>query len=111
MDVKEERNWALFSHLGALILTFIAPLVIWLTQKDKSSFVEEHAREALNFQISLLIYSAALFLVGMTFIGLVIAVPGIFAISVMNIIFIIMGAIKASKGEGYQYPLNLRLIK
>jgi uncharacterized Tic20 family protein len=47
----------------------------------------------------------------MTFIGLVIAVPGIFAISVMNIIFIIMGAIKASKGEGYQYPLNLRLIK
>ncbi|MDP2922453.1 MAG: DUF4870 domain-containing protein [Candidatus Omnitrophota bacterium] len=110
MDVKEEKNWALFCHLGGL-LSFIVPLVIWLTQKDKSSFVDEHGKEALNFQISLLIYYAGLFLVGMTFIGLVVAIPGMFALGIADIIFIIMGAVKASNGESYKYPLNLRLIK
>ncbi|MCM8796648.1 MAG: DUF4870 domain-containing protein [Candidatus Omnitrophica bacterium] len=115
MEQKEERNLAVFCHLGGLLFFYfvnlIIPLIIWLTQKDKSAFIDEHGKEAVNFQISLIIYGLGLMLIGFTIIGLVIAVPGWIILFIIDIISIIRAAIKASNGQKFLYPLNLRLIK
>jgi hypothetical protein len=52
----EEKQMAMFCHLGALIGGFVIPLVIWMMKKDESRFVDRHGKECLNFTISLFIY-------------------------------------------------------
>jgi len=110
---KEERNWAMLSHLLALVGYFaipfgniIAPLIIYLMKKDESPFVADQARESLNFQISLWIYALisgvlVLILVGFLLLG---------AIWVAGVVLTIIASVKAANGEGYRYPLTLRLI-
>ena len=101
----ESRGWAAAAHLLPLIgLSFIAPLVIWLIKREEDAFVEYHSREALNFQLTLIIASVLLMLVLIGFI--LIVVVGIFALVVM-----IIAGVKAAGGEFYRYPLNIRFIK
>ena len=112
-SVREwDRTYALFMHLS-LILTHVIPvpivpvLVMWLIKKDQSHFVNDHGKEALNFQISLLIYM----IVG----GILVAACGIgiaviVATYVLAIVGMIQGAIAASKSRYYRYPACLRLI-
>jgi len=121
MGEKQVRNWVVFCHLGGLIpicfLNVVIPWIIWLTQKSESSFIDEQGKEIINFQISLTIYSIALSFIAWTtiaastIVGYSIACLGWIVLIVLNIIFIIKGAIKASKGEKFLYPINLRLIK
>lgn len=115
MEQKEERNWVVFCNLGGLItvsfLSLIIPLVIWLLKKNQSAFIEEQGKEIVNYQVSLSIYFLICAVVAMTVIGMVIAVPAMFVLFVLNVIFVIKGAISASNGEKYLYPMNLRLIK
>ncbi|MGV3486742.1 MAG: DUF4870 domain-containing protein [Planctomycetaceae bacterium] len=113
---NQEKNLALLAHLlGCLgvvagsLLGFLGPLIIWLTQKDKSAFVEEQAREALNFQISLLILMAICSVVvgatcGMFF-------PLLFIPMVLQVVFGIIATMSVAGGNAYRYPYNLRLIK
>ena len=54
---SDEKTMALLSHILTLVSAFIAPLVIYLVKKDDSSFVAEHAKESLNFQITAFILS------------------------------------------------------
>jgi uncharacterized protein len=56
MRPDEEKLWAIGAHLGPLVIGFIAPLVVWLVFKDRSRFLDRHGKEALNMQISYLIY-------------------------------------------------------
>jgi hypothetical protein len=110
---SEERNWAMFAHLSALIGYFllpfgsiIAPLVIYLMKKDQSPFIAEHARESLNFQISLAIYAIVAGILVLVLVGfLLLAV-----IWVAGVILTIIAGVKASGGVSYRYPLTLRLI-
>ncbi|MBK6621432.1 MAG: DUF4870 domain-containing protein [Saprospirales bacterium] len=113
LSERDERMWATFAHLGIIagfIIPFgnvLAPLIIWLTQRDKSSYVETHAKEALNFQITVSIFAiggAILMIIAVGF--LLLAIIGIAAL-----VFGIMAAMKANQGEMYEYPFNLRLIK
>jgi uncharacterized Tic20 family protein len=120
----EEKQWALFAHLSALLGAFvtglwfgwgcfIGPLIIWLIKKDTMPFVNDQAKEALNFNITLAIVGLVLLiLVIMTFgIGLLIAWPIGMIVGVAWLVFTIIAAIKASEGVAYRYPINLRLIK
>lgn len=121
----EERQWAMFAHLSALlgaILTgafgggwgcFIGPLVIWLVKKDTMPFVNDQGKEALNFNITVAIAAVVLVLISvMTLgIGLIIAVPLWIIIGIGWLVFTIIAAIKANEGVLYRYPLTLRLIK
>lgn len=121
----EERQWAMFAHLSALLgalLTgvlgggwgcFIGPLVIWLIKKDTMPFVNDQGKEALNFNITVAIIAVALLLLSiMTLgIGLIIAIPLWVIIGVAWLVFTIIAAIKANEGERYRYPFALRLIK
>ena len=97
----DEKQMAMFAHLGCLVLGFLAPLIIWLTKKDESAFIERHAKEALNFSISAtIIITVGLFLCGI----------GILYVPVAMILNIMAG-LAANKGEEYQYPMTIRFIK
>ena len=114
MDQSKERNLAVVSHLGGLIpflfLPIIIPFLIWLIKGDESAFVNEQAREALNFQISLFIYGVISVMLIFTIIGIPIAIIAFIIFIITNIICSIKGAVRTSKGLEYKYPMNLRLI-
>ncbi len=104
---SEERQWAMFAHLSAILLGFIGPLVIWLVKKDESEYISEHAKEALNFQISVFIYIIGCMFAMIILIGfLLLPAVGIFALVVE-----IIAGIRASEGQMYRYPLCIRFIK
>ncbi len=121
----EERQWAMFAHLSALlggILTsgwagsigcFIGPLIIWMVKKDTMPFVDDQAKEALNFNITVAIAFFALFLLALFTlgIGLLVAVPLWIVIGIAWLVLTIIAAIKANEGVAYRYPFALRLIK
>ena len=109
---KEERNWAMLAHLSALLtyLTviggMIAPLVIWLMRKDQGGFAAEQARESLNFQITVFLIGLGCWVLAIILIGFVLlAILGI-----VNLVLIIIAAVKVSEGVAYRYPFNLRLV-
>ncbi|HEX8957906.1 MAG TPA: DUF4870 domain-containing protein [Burkholderiaceae bacterium] len=103
---KDDSTMAMLAHLLGIFFGFIPSLVIWLIKKDDSPFVAQEAREALNFQITVIIgYAIA---AALTFI-----VIGAFlfpALYILNIVFCILGAVASSKGQAYRYPFAIRLI-
>jgi uncharacterized Tic20 family protein len=104
----ESRGWAAAAHLIPLIgLSFVAPLVVWLIKRDEDAFVEYHSREALNFQLTLIIYFIASVLLMLVLIGFIL----IFVVGIFAFVVIIIAGVKAAGGEFYRYPLNIRFIK
>jgi hypothetical protein len=109
---KRERDWAMFTHLAAFVgflIPFgniVGPLVVWLLKKDEMPFVNDQGKEALNFQITLMV--AALIAVVLCF--LVIGFLLLPVIAIAGIVLPIVGAIRASEGRLYRYPYALRLI-
>jgi hypothetical protein len=101
-----DKNIAVLTHLGGIFFGFIPALIVWLLKKDDSPFVGEQAREALNFQITVLIGYMAAWVLAFVLVGLVL-LPLIY---VGNLVLSIVAAVKVSKGEEYKYPLALRLI-
>jgi uncharacterized protein len=103
----EEKMWAIGAHLGGIILGFIAPLVIWLVYKDRSRFLDRQGKEALNFQITLLIGYVVSLVLTLVLIGLVL----FFVVWLGGIVLMVLASIKAANFEDYRYPVNIRLIK
>ena len=103
---QDDRNLAMIAHLLGILTSFLGALVIWLIKKDQSPFIEKEAREALNFQITLLIGHMIAGVLTFVLIGFLIF-PLLWAI---NIIFSILGAVAASKGQAYTYPFAIRLV-
>jgi uncharacterized Tic20 family protein len=105
----DERTWGMLAHLSSVIaillggMSFLGPLIVWLVKKDQSPFVDDQGKEALNFQIAVLLASL---ICGVTCI-LLILVP---VILVANIVYSIIAAMEANKGVYYRYPYTLRLI-
>lgn len=103
---NDDKNIAVISHLGGTVFSVFPSLIIWWLKRDDSAFISEQAREALNFQITVLIVSfissvLVVILVGFLLLGF---------IWLANVIFCLIAAVAASKGEHYQYPFSLRLI-
>lgn len=106
---------AMLAHLLGAFMGFVGPLIIWLTKKDESAFVDDQGKEALNFQLTLLI---AYFATGALYVVIAFITCGIgsflpipLIVTVFQMVFGIMGAMKANEGEYYRYPFNIRLIK
>ena len=103
----------MFCHLAAfagLIIPFgsiIGPLVVWLTKKDQSEFIDHHGKESLNFQITM----AIAFLVSFVLMIIVIGIFLVIGLAIFELVVIIIAAIKANDGEHYQYPFAIRFIK
>ena len=104
VPTDDERVLAILCHVLAFFFWIFPPLIIYLIKKDESPFVAEHAKESLNFQITLGIVSILLFisLIGILFLF----IPGI-----VDLILVIVGSIKASDKKLYRYPLTWRLVK
>jgi hypothetical protein len=109
----EERQWAMFAHLSALIGvviplgSVIAPLVIWQVKKNEMPFVDDQGKEALNFQITVALAAIVCLILFVVLIGMLL-LP---LLGIYWLVFTIMGGIKANNGETYRYPATIRLIK
>ena len=97
---QDARNMAMLCHLLG-IFGFFGPLLIWLIEREKHRFVDEHGRAAMNYQVSFLIYLTAL---SITIIG----VP---ALLVVHIVLSIVGAVRANRGEQWHYPIAISFLK
>jgi uncharacterized protein len=117
---QDSRSWAMGVHLSALAGAFIGgigswvgPLVIWLIRREQDPFVAEHAREGLNFNITMAILVVAAVLLGILTLGLglIIIVPAALIIAVLWFIWTIQAIAAAARGEPYRYPLSIRLVR
>lgn len=119
---QTDRTWAAGAHgaalLAALLTSWIAgiagavaALVVWMLVRDRSAFAAEHAKEAVNFNLSMFIY-AAISVVVVVFtlgIGLLVAVPLWLVMALVWIVCTLIAAFKAYDGKTYRYPLTIRL--
>lgn len=111
---NSERNWAACCHLGGFAFYFLGfalghilvPLALWLLKRNESAFVDEHGREALNFQISVTLYAMVVFALCWLLIGFLF-LP---VLAGFHIVLMIIASVRASHGEPYRYPLALRLV-
>ena len=103
---QDEKTMALLAHLGGIFFGFIPSLVIWLIKKDESAFIAEQAKEALNFQITVMIG----FLIAFILIFIIIGIFLIWALVIANLVLCIVAAVKANSGVSYRYPIAIRLI-
>ena len=101
---SDEKTMAILSHVLCFVVWIFAPLVIYLLKKDESSFVAAHAKESLNFQITVMIICIILFV---TIVGILL----LWLVGIFVTIMIIVATIRASEGKLYRYPFTLRLIK
>jgi uncharacterized Tic20 family protein len=109
----DTNTWAMFTHLSALsgligvpFGHIAGPLVLWLIKRESNPVLDAHGKAALNFQITWMIYAIASAILILALIGLVLF-P---IVLVANLILTIVGAVKASKGELYPYPLTIRFL-
>ncbi len=108
-----DKQWILLAHLGTLLGysvvlgSFLIPLFIWLSKKDDAPLVAEHAKESLNFQLSMAIFvvlSIPLILIG---VGIAILI----VLGLTSIICVILASLEADRGGFYKYPATIRFIK
>jgi len=104
----------MLAHLSALcglvmplIGIVVGPLAVWLARRDNSTFVAAHAKEALNFNISVLLAALACLLLMLVFVGFLLGT----ALFVAWLVLTLIAAIRASEGLAYRYPISLRLVK
>lgn len=116
LSVAEDKQWGSFAHLGGII-GILPSLIIWLVFKDRGPVVHREGKEALNFQIALVIVVAAysvlnaiLTVVTFGFWMLIGWLPYL-AIWVLDIVWSIMGFSAVNAGGGYRYPISIRFIK
>ena len=103
---NDDKNIATITHLGGTVFSFIPALIVWILKKNDSAYLDDQAKEALNFQITMLIAQFIAGILVWVLIGFIL-MPIVW---IINVVFCIIAAISASKGETYRYPLCLRLI-
>ena len=110
---SDDRLWAMLAHLSYLLtyvvgLSFLAPLIIWQVYKEKSSFVTDQAKEALNFQLATLVANLALGLGAFVTCGITaLLIP---VVLVGATVFCIIAGVAANRGELYRYPYTIRFL-
>lgn len=128
---SEEIVWAVIAHLASFVgvLTIVGhvlvPLLILLVRGPSSAFVSHHAREALNYQISMSIYaalffvggfvlvfiSAMLFMVETSMLLMIVGLPVLFGLIFFDLVVVVVGAAAAGRGSLYRYPLTIRFVR
>ncbi|MFT5216313.1 MAG: putative Tic20 family protein [Glaciecola sp.] len=111
--MRQDRQLIVLTHLSQLITlvvgfgSLILPLILWITNKEKVDQMDQHGKNIINFQLSLLIYSIIciplILLLGLGLLGLIV-------LAFVAVIFPIINAVKASNGETPTYPLSINII-
>ncbi len=110
---ESERNWSMLCHLSAFAGFFfpfggiIGPLICWLSRKDESQWVDQNGKQALNFQISVLLY----IILAVPLCLIIVGIPIIVFLAFLKVICIIIASVKASKGEEFRYPVTIPFIQ
>ncbi len=117
-----EKTYSMFNHLIGLLsladvaiplAALIGTVIMWRVKKDQSAFLDDHGREATNFQLSMVLYV----LIGVAFgvltigIGFILAAPALIALMILKLVGSIRGALAANRGEFYRYPMCIRFLK
>ncbi len=118
----DDKTYAVLMHLSVLahlVLPYISlaiPIIMWLTRKDRSVFIDDHGREAINFQISVTIYSFVLPIIGVIImfltlgLGVILLIPLVFLPYVLAIVGMVMAIVRTNKGEYFRYPMTIRFL-
>jgi uncharacterized Tic20 family protein len=111
---RDVRTWNVLCHATALAGFFVpwaghilGPLIVWLAKRGDSPEIDEHGKESLNFQISMLIYNVIAGVLCLVLIGFIILA----ILHILNLVLVIVASIQASEGKFYRYPITIRLIK
>lgn len=98
------KIWSILSHLSGFIgVGFLLPLVVYFAMRKESEYVAHNAREALNFHLSLLIYCICC----IPLIFVIVGIPLLILLGLFSVVLSIIGAVKASEGYCYDYPLTI----
>jgi uncharacterized Tic20 family protein len=121
---REQRQWAVAAHLcgllwllgsggllfipfgGLVLFTVLGPLIIWQTKGRSMPFVAEQAKESLNFQITVLLLGLLFLLLALILIGFLF----LWILGLVNLVLVIVAAVRVNDGEPYRYPFCLRLV-
>ena len=112
---RDEKNLAVLAHLLPLLgflmpgLKMAIPLVIWWLKRDKSIFVEHHARESLNFQITFSLLCGLWSVLTFFLVGWLL-LPVVPVVLIVALLFMFRAAMKAGNGEFYRYPFTVHLV-
>ena len=111
LSPADERTWGTLAHLSGFVaayvaLGFLGPLLVMATVGTRSAFVRQHAVEALNFNLSVLIYLAVSGVLAFVLIG----IPMLVAVGVLYLWTTVQAAMAANRGETYRYPLSIRFV-
>ena len=107
MNPADEKLWATLIHIGGIFFEFLPALIGYLVLKDRGPFVSSHAKTALNFQLTLIIAEIIGWITAIIFIGILI----LLAAYIVKIVFSIIAAVKANRGEFYTYPMAIPFFK
>ncbi|MGI6366118.1 MAG: DUF4870 domain-containing protein [Bacillota bacterium] len=105
--MEDQRVLSILTHILGLFTGFIGPLVIFLIADETKPFAKAHAKESLNFQITVLLGLFVSFILTFILIGIL----GFIVISIVDLIFCIMAAVAASNNQEYRYPVSIRFIR
>jgi uncharacterized Tic20 family protein len=103
---SDEKTMAILSHILCLVAGFIAPLIIYLVKKE-SPYVTAHAKESLNFQLTMLIAVIVSGILMILLIGFLL----LWLLGIVNLVFIIIATIRASENKIYHYPFSIKFVK
>ena len=106
MSPADEKLWATLIHIGGIVVGFWAGLIGYLVLKDRGPFINQHSKTAMNFQLTMLIGIVAGVVLSWIGIGFLL----ILAAYALQLIFGIMAALAANRGEYYVYPLAIRFV-
>ncbi|HEX8281657.1 MAG TPA: DUF4870 domain-containing protein [Chthoniobacterales bacterium] len=113
-QTSADRTWTVLCHASALVGFIVpgaghilAPLIVWLAKRGESSAVDEHGKESLNFQLSMLIYGIVSGILCLVLIGFALLA----ILHVANVVLVILASLRASEGTLYRYPFTIRFVK
>ncbi len=108
---QSARQWGMFIHLSILagylipLAGFIVPIVMWQMKKDEHPLIDAHGKNVANWLVSFFVYAVIGWVLSLILIGLLL----LWILAILNIVFAIVGGLKASNGEVWAYPFTIRL--
>ena len=106
MSPADEKLWAILVHVGGIVFGVLPALIGYLVLKDRGPFIRAHTATALNFQLTMLIG----YLIGVVTVLLLVGIFILIAVWILTIVFGILAAIAANRGEYYTYPLSIKFV-
>jgi uncharacterized Tic20 family protein len=106
VPTSEDKTMAILSHVLCIVAGFLAPLIIYLVKKD-SPYVQAHAKESLNFQLTMTLAFIISFILMFVIIGILLVA----LLSIANLVLVIVATIRASENKLYKYPFSIKFVK